>query len=339
MPDRYDKMLGALLGVALGDAMGMPAEGWSRRKIRERFGEITGFLPGPDDNEISAGFRAYETTDDTVVTMLVAELILESDGHPEPIELVRKIEDWAAKNGKSKSVIGPSTRSAFVRIREGVPIEEAGRTGTTNGASMRIAPAGMFCDYRREEELAGLVKRLCLPTHNTAPAISAASAVAAAVSHGIYGNGSRDEMLAVSLSAAERGAQYGFDVCSASIASRLRLAIELSGRCMQDEEFLQALYETVGTGLPSGESVPAALAIAYRTDRDLMKSIRLCANAGGDTDTMGAIAGAVCGAYQGASSIDPDHVSALTAINPFSFSQIAKAFVLLSNRPWHAKGF
>lgn len=321
----YDKILGTFLGVALGDAMGMPAEGFSRERLRRQFGEITDFLPGPEDNPISAGFRAYETTDDTAVTVLVAELLLESPGLPDPLVLVKKIETWAEKNGKSRTVIGPSTRRAFDRIHAGVPIDQAGREGMTNGASMRIAPVGMCCDYRREKEFDAFVARLCLPTHNTAPAIAGAAAVAAAVSHGIYG-GSREGMLSAALSAAERGGRMGADLCSASIPARLRLAAELSDRYGQDGDFLQSLYEVVGTGLPSSESVPAALAVAYRTDCDLMASIRLCANAGGDTDTMGAIAGAVCGAHGGASMIPSKHAAAVCMANPFPFERLAAAF-------------
>lgn len=317
-------MLGTLLGVALGDAMGMPAEGFSRERVRRQFGGIADFLPGPPDNPISAGFRAYETTDDTAVTVLVAELLLDSPGLPDPLALVKRIEAWARGNGKSRTVIGPSTRRAFDRLHAGVPVEQAGREGTTNGAAMRIAPVGIRCDYRRERELDAFVERICLPTHHTSPAMAAAAAVAAAVSHGIRGG--REEMLSVALAAAERDGRMGADVCSPSVPARLRLAAELSRRYPQDDDFCRALYEVVGTGLPSAESVPAALAIAHRTGCDLMASIRLCANTGGDTDTMGAIAGAVCGAHTGASAIPARHVKAVCEVNPFPFAHLAQAF-------------
>lgn len=327
-----DSMLGALLGVSLGDAMGMPVEGWSRERIRSQVGEIRDFLPGQDGNEISAGFLPYETTDDTAVTMLVAQLILETDGSPEPLALVQRIEDWAAREEKSKVVIGPSTRLAFERIHQGIPAEEAGRNGTTNGASMRIAPAGLFCDYRLGDELFRLVEKLCLPTHNTKPAISAACAVAAAVSYAVYGRGDCEEMLSVALSAAEQGETRGYDVCSASVPARIRLAVELSERYGDDGAFMDALYRVVGTGLPSSESVPAALAITYRTDCDLFRSIRMCANTGGDTDTMGAICGAICGARRGAASIPPAVAAALEERNPLPYRRVASEFARHAER-------
>ena len=41
-----DKIAGALYGMALGDAMGMPAELWGRKRVKAFFGRIEGFLDG-----------------------------------------------------------------------------------------------------------------------------------------------------------------------------------------------------------------------------------------------------------------------------------------------------
>lgn len=50
-----DKIAGALYGMALGDAMGMPAELWGRERARKFFGgEITGFLNGPKENDVAS---------------------------------------------------------------------------------------------------------------------------------------------------------------------------------------------------------------------------------------------------------------------------------------------
>ncbi len=52
------------------------------------------------------------------------------------------------------------------------------------------------------------------------------------------------------------------------------------------------------------ESVPAAISIAYYT-RDVKTCALMCANLGGDTDTIGAMATAICGAKTGIRAIDP----------------------------------
>lgn len=61
-----DKILGALYGQAIGDAMGMPTELWPIQKIQAKFGKnITTFLDGTEDNDIAINFKAGEYTDDT----------------------------------------------------------------------------------------------------------------------------------------------------------------------------------------------------------------------------------------------------------------------------------
>ena len=54
MSQLQDRIAGALAGMVLGDAFGVPGELWPRAKVRERFGRITEFLDGPADN-ISVG--------------------------------------------------------------------------------------------------------------------------------------------------------------------------------------------------------------------------------------------------------------------------------------------
>lgn len=71
------------------------------------------------------------------------------------------------------------------KITQGVPIEETGVTGTTNGASMKTAPIGIISDYQDLPTLVKNVAEICLPTHNTTITIAGASAVAAAICGGM----------------------------------------------------------------------------------------------------------------------------------------------------------
>ena len=43
----------------------------------------------------------------------------------------------------SLSLLGPSTKRALAALLAGTPLDETGRTGTTNGAAMRITPVGV----------------------------------------------------------------------------------------------------------------------------------------------------------------------------------------------------
>lgn len=323
MNGEFERIKGALLGCCIGDAMGMPTEMWSPARIQRSFGEIKDFLPGPDDNEISAGLKAGETTDDSIITMIIAGSMIKTGRIPEPMELVNSIDAWSKSNPKSKTVIGPSTQRAFQQIANGVPPEQAGRFGETNGASMRISPVGIISSCQDMGSLVERVHHMCLSTHNTDTAISAASAVAASVANGIDG-GCIDELPLIMLSAAQRGSKLGFETCSPSVEQRLRFSMELSDSVADDEEFMHRQYSMVGCGLPSTESVPTALTIALRCKGDVMRCAKMCANIGGDTDTMGAIACAISGAHTGMNTIQAGAEKLISEINGFDFDQTAR---------------
>lgn len=328
MSGEVERIYGMLVGCAVGDAMGMPTEMWSRKRIQRTFGRITTFLPGPPDNEISAGLSAYETTDDTIVTTIVAQLLIETGGEPDPLDLVHRIEQWAEENPKSRTIIGPSTRRAFDQIAQGVPVAEAGKFGETNGASMRISPVGAISDYQKPEQLASRVARVCLATHNTQSAIAGACAVAAAVSQGIAG-GPLAALPEAALAGARAGAKRGYEVCGPSVAARLAFLFELSDRTAADDAFAKQVYELNGCGLPTAESVPAAIAMAYRAGSNLLRCAQLCANLGGDTDTMGAIACAIAGAHGAAAGFDPAIAEKLQRVNGFDFRPLAEGLAKL----------
>ena len=74
------------------------------------------------------------------------------------------------------------------------------------------------------------------------------------------------------------------------------------------------------------ESVTAALAIAYYC-QDVEKAAFLCANMGGDTDTIGSMACAICGAFNGLSSIKNETISYLEKTNFINFADLADKII------------
>ena len=69
-----DKIAGALYGMALGDAMGMPAELWGRERARKFFGgKITEFIDGPKENDVAFNYNKAQFTDDTGQAMVLLD--------------------------------------------------------------------------------------------------------------------------------------------------------------------------------------------------------------------------------------------------------------------------
>ena len=82
-----------------------------------------------------------------------------------------------------------------------------------------------------------------------------------------------------------------------------------------EDAFSKKIYDVIGAGVGIIESVPAAVSIAYYT-QDPNKCCLMCANLGGDTDTIGAMATAICGAFVGYSKINPEYTELLRVQNP-----------------------
>jgi ADP-ribosylglycohydrolase len=304
--------------------MGMPSELWSRKKVKERFGRITGFLPGPDDHFVVKGFKAGQFTDDTAQTLKICASIVANGGRVDPESVARSILEWAEEeNAFETNALGPSSQKALLRIKEGVPVEEAGSTGDTNGAAMRIAPIGIL---RGPDDVASLVddvERACLGTHNTNVAIAGASMLAAAISAAMETR-DWDEILETAFQAHDEGMKRGNDTFGASSKERARLAIELVSAKADEEEVMDRLYDLIGAGVATTEAVPTAIALSYYADGDPARTCLLAANLGGDCDTVGAMAGALSGAYAGIERFPVDWVRRVQETNGVDLGGVAR---------------
>ena len=75
-----DRALGAFYGLALGDALGMPTQSFSRAQIIARFGQITGLADAPADQPIAPNMPKGSITDDTEQALLMGRLLVEGGG-------------------------------------------------------------------------------------------------------------------------------------------------------------------------------------------------------------------------------------------------------------------
>ena len=115
---------------------------------------------------------------------------------------------------------------------------------------------------------------------------------------------------------------------AASIARRFELSLREMPNLPDEENFSRWVYDVLGTGTMTSESVSAALAIAWYC-REPMRCAKLCANLGGDTDTIGAMATAICGAAVGLDGFDQDTVRYLEETNGLDFRAMAERIVAL----------
>jgi ADP-ribosylglycohydrolase len=352
-----DRARGALYGLAIGDALGMPTQMLSRRQITERWGRLlTGFEPAPPGHPIAAGMPAGAVTDDTEQAVLLGRLLL--SGPIDPRELAAALVAWErdmAERG-SLDLLGPSTRRAVRAVLAGTPPEESGVTGDTNGAAMRITPVGIAVPAGNLTKLADAVHEASLVTHNTSVALGGAAAVAAAVSAGVGGTGAggtgaeradgggadagpgstgpgstgADRVAAVTdvaIAAARTGAERGHWVAGADVAARIRWAAGLTAGAGVDEA-AEVIYSLVGTSLATQESVPAAFAVLSAVPDDPWQACLLAASLGGDCDTIAAMAGAISGACHGLSAF-PRHAVETIDAHGLGLAELADSLLAL----------
>lgn len=323
-----DRIAGAIAGMVLGDALGVPGELWPRRKVRARFGHIDTFLDGTPDNIVACYFKAGHYTDDSAQAFVVLEALLKAGTVPPVRVLADDLIEWVkSMNGFEINLLGPSSKASLLAHSKGEDAEPFTRQSLTNGAAMRIAPVGCLVASDDHETLAETVARVSRVTHATDVAISGAAMVAQAVSSAVEGK-SWDEMRADMLAVHPIAAQKGEPTWAASVAARFEAFERIAdmGRAEDDERVSQLIYDVLGTGTMTSESVTAALAVAWHC-RDAWRAAVMCANMGGDTDTMGAMACAVCGAKSGLSGLPADKVAELERINGLDFRALARRVV------------
>jgi len=278
-----DRFKGALLGLAVGDALGMPVEGMSASTIRARYGEVREFLAAP-----RRALGPGQFTDDTQMTLALAESIVER-GRVDPAHVAGRFMAWL-DSGDVRG-IGRSTLRSLLRLKAGVPWRESGEQGkwaAGNGAAMRIAPVGLL-HCRRLERLRQDVHDVSIITHRNPEAVAGALAVAYAVARLVTG--------------AKPSPDFLDDVASFvghnPVSERLRKARELLSQGTPAEKALASL----GTSGYVVETVASALYAFLSSPDDFEETVVTAVMAGGDTDTVAAIAGAISGAHNGVAGI------------------------------------
>lgn len=316
-----EKIAGAIYGMALGDAMGMPSELWTKEKIHEYFGVITDFLDGPSENDVARYYKKGQFTDDTAQALVLIESLIATNFEPNKKDFAKRLLSWAEDNkALERNILGPASKAALIAFKKGKVTDEITDKALSNGSAMRIVPVGCLFQPYQKQELVQFVKEISSVTHSSDITIAGAAIIAQGVSSAIIYNDF--EMVVLDMLEIEAISKpLGARTFSPSLTERIRLGIYLAKRYKNNEQiFMKKLYDLVGAGVSISESVPAAVAIAYYTQEPNQAAI-LSANLGGDTDTIGAMATAICGAFCGVERITTYSLEVLRRANSVNFEK------------------
>lgn len=340
-----DRLLGGLVGLAVGDALGGPAEGMEPEEIRERYGRIEGFVESPEDKPERWRLPGLHS-DDTQQALIVAEAILES-GRADPDVIVEKM---VALSDGPRSVpfgahrgTGRNFRFSVIEMRRGGRWDSASRNSAGIGASMRVAPVGLFFagDDPATRENAALS---ALVTHNDPRGCLAACAVAY-----LAGQASRSRQLIDPEKAhrsvvefIRRSEGWFMDTHGSrshpevrNSYAQFRHALEaIQGSWNRAPEKVLPVIAAKASELAGFDvshpcrgfvlaGVISAIYFFLRYREQYRDALIQVVSAGGDTDSVGSIVGALCGAAAGESSIPQEWLSGLLGLEQIRLRALA----------------
>ena len=344
MDPRLSRAHGALAGLALGDALGMPTQAMSPEQIRAVYGRITGLVDADASQPYAPGMPAGSVTDDTEQALLVASLLVRGRGSSSgrvalnAVEFAHALlawEDSMIERG-SLDLLGPSTKAALERVRAGADPLSVGGAGTTNGAAMRVTPIGIAVSTADPEAFAESVWSSCRVTHATRQGFQSAALVAAAVSMGIdAASSSASDVRALLWEAVSYVASLsprGAWAPDPDVVAATRRALELASTPPLPS--LELLAEQIGSSVASAQAIPMAFALLARDPSP--RALLDAANIGGDTDTIGAIAGAILGAAAGVWVFDGRALAQVEEVSRLGLATVAEQLLALRAPGEHA---
>lgn len=312
MKQLYERILGSLYTAAMGDALGAPTETMSASEIPQYYGGRIEFFVDGTINPAFHNARVGEISDDTSQLYEMALAVISSGGNFTTEHAAEALLHWSENYPQYyPTCAGPTTRAVIDELKAGRHPIEVGKSrgigmperGCSNGAAMHVAPAGLIhpCDPAGALETAIIMTRV---SHGTQIGYASACAVACAVAQALSPDRDVYSVLRAALYGAKEGERRGMiegtSAPGASVYSRILKAISIIYDCSDMIEAEKRLDERLGSDSSSAApAVAIAIGLFAAADGDPIKTIISAANIGGDTDTIGCIAGAIAGAYSG----------------------------------------
>ena len=306
-----DSYRGCLLGLALGDASCAPYEGGLIERLLWRF-----------IGKTKAGENRY--TDDTQMSLDVAKSFFENTGVDQD-HLARTF----ASSYKWSRGYGPGTAGILKNIKNGVKWQDVNRLrypqgSYGNGAAMR-APVVALYYYGNEADIVVAVQKVSEITHAHPLAIEGARLVAVSTSSALD-RLDTSEFLQRVINSCE----------SKDYMTRMSQAAQwIEGQESIDSKTVSM---KLGNGMAAIDSCVTAIYVALRfLNSEFSAMIGFINKCSGDTDTIGAMAGAIWGAFNGLmglSHLDVDRLEAASEIKGIA----TKLFELAPNKTLQPNG-
>lgn len=284
-----DRAIGALIGLAVGDALGDLGR---RSSVRSKLGLVTELLPDA------------RSTDDTEFTVLAARAFLSNASGYSPAAVANTWRELVIDRGGALDRAGVPLYGALWNLAHGIDPPLSGHDNvlsSDDGAAMRAVPFGILRPGapRKARELAAI--DACVS--HSGDGIAAAEAVVAAVSVAVTGAEVADIVAAA-----------GDSIPSDSWLGR-RMAVARG--IVETRTSVWAAYSKLHTELwtpkhsAASEAIPQVFGLLSLSEGDLATALVLAANFGRDSDTICSLVLAMCCARLGAGAIPPEWIDSV----------------------------
>ena len=282
MANIKDKIFGSVFGAVIGDALGMPTENLTKEEIKKLYGFVDNYVE--PKNYLSGKLNKGEWTDDTEQAICLIKSLIK-----EGINIEKFAKCLIAWRNKNPPDIGLTSLMAIDKL---IKNDYSGVDSSSCGAAMRIYPLGIVF-HNNPHKLKEEVIKASKITHNNKTAIAGALAIAFFVSRAL--NNKKDFNL--------------LDECYNYIKD---IDDEFAKKLLEIKNFkdIDKAHNYFGTGVKTEEVVPSAIA-TYLLTNNFKEGMLKCINAGGDTDSLASMYGAMAGAYYGFKSIPKEWIEGL----------------------------
>ncbi len=286
-----NRCTGSIVGFAVGDALGMPAQFLTRDQIRRYYKKpITQFLQA-HAGHASDFLAAGSYTDETQMMLGTAECLIDC-GRMDPARQADALLSWYRNTAPHRTPMRANVR-ACRHLAAGKPWTKSGVFSGGCGAAVRMPPIGLFF-HGDQESLCQAALDDCTITHTERRARAASVAVAYLLGR-LVGSTPRCSPGDLVQETADRVADLDEDM-----AAMLRWVLQIVH--LEPQE---ALFE-IGTSSDAIETVPAAVYCFLKHPRQFSGAVVAAVNAGDAADSIGALTGSFVGAFAGLESI-PGH--------------------------------
>lgn len=323
MINKKERFLGVLYGAAYGDSLGAVTESCTREEIISAFpNECMQYAPSI--SRITKGIVPGSVTDDFGSSIYLMKAILRHNGNFNRNIAVEAIIDWSHDPVVFGKYAGNNTKASVEKLKNGIIIDEDSKSRhfagkNTNGAAMKVSPIALL-----SSEIDTVIEKtldLCWPTHYNSAAASGAAAIACAICEALQDDTDLEKIYEKAVygakTARNRVEKEGCISLGPYVDEKIKLAVKLGKEAKDFHDYVYTLNSLIGLGPSVQESVCAVFGIIAASKGNLKEALKYSVNAGGDTDTISSMIGAILGGYYGIDIIDKKVIRQINEANRY----------------------